>query len=336
MNENYSPRAPQAWDAIIVGGGAAGLSAAQTLGRSLRRTLVIDAAEPRNRFAAHMHNVLGHDGVEPGTLLRRGRAEAARYGVEFREASVDSVEDHDSHLTLHLESGATLETRALIAATGLTDVLPPITGLAQYWGSGVLHCPYCHGWEVRGKRLAVITTSPAGLHQARMLRQWTDDLTVFSAGLGELDDQVRRGFAARGVRLVASPVVEVIGAAIEQDAAGNTEPEAQTLLSAVRTADGALHPVDAAFVASSMQPRDAFLAGLGLEGAAGPMGDLIEVDAMHRTSHPRVWAVGNLVNPSATVPLSMGAGAFAGAAANLMLVDEDYAAAVAGTELGVR
>ncbi len=304
------------WDALIIGAGAAGLSAAQALGRSLRATLVIDAGEPRNRFAAHMHNVLGHDGKPPAEILSRGRAEAEGYGVEFHTGSVTEVREGDgglARLIVELADGEAIATRALIVATGVRDELPEIPGLAENWGASVLHCPYCHGWEVRGRRLGVITTSPAGMHQARLVRQWSEDVTVFTAGLGELDENTTREFEARGVRLVAEPVVEVVG-------------EAEAIRS-VRTADGTEHPIDAVFTASTPVTRDAFLDGLGLTRAPREQGGALIVDAMQRTSHPRIWAAGNVVVPFATVPLVAGAGAFTGSAVNAALVEEDFALA---------
>ncbi|MFK4790774.1 NAD(P)/FAD-dependent oxidoreductase [Microbacterium sp. ZW T5_56] len=301
------------WDALIIGAGAAGLSAAQALGRSLRATLVIDAGEPRNRFAAHMHNVLGHDGRSPAEIVSLGRAEAEAYGVEFRSGSVVAVRESDNGLArfvIELADGETIATRALIVATGVRDELPDIPGIAENWGGSVLHCPYCHGWEVRGRRLGVITTSPAGMHQARLVRQWSEDVTVFSAGLGELDENTVRAFEARGVRLVAEPVVEVVGD--------------RGAIRLVRTADGAEHEIDAVFTASTPVARDAFLDGLELARAPREHGGALVVDAMQRTSHPRIWAAGNVVVPFATVPLVAGAGAFTGSAVNAVLVDEDF------------
>lgn len=330
----HTHHTPAPWDAVVIGGGAAGLSAAQALGRSLRRTLVIDAGRPRNRFAAHMHNVLGHDGTPPAELMSRGREEAAAYGVEFREGSVRAVRDGAEPaagaagaawasetagagpprtVRIEFEGGEALEARALVVATGLRDVLPPIPGLAEHWGSGVLHCPYCHGWEVRGQRLAVLTTSPLGLHQAKLLRQWSDDLVVFSAGLGGIDAETERALAARGVAIEPEPVAEIVGDG--------------SRVTAVRTASGREFAVDAVFTASEMVPHDGFLAELDLERSETPAGDFLAVDGMGRTSHPRVWAAGNVVAPSASVPLVMGAGTFAGAAVNFALVEEDFALA---------
>ena len=137
------------WDVIIVGGGAAGLSAALTLGRARRRVLVVDAGEPRNRFASHMHGVLGHEGLDPADLLRRGREEASVYGVAFVSDLVVGIDEGDRGLSVQLAGGETILARAVIVASGMTDELPDVDGLAEHWGTGVLHCPYCHGWEVR-------------------------------------------------------------------------------------------------------------------------------------------------------------------------------------------
>lgn len=307
------------YDAVVLGAGAAGLSAAQALGRSLRRTLVIDAGAPRNRFASHMHNVLGLDGTPPLELVARGRAEAEVYGVEFTEGTVSAVTGHgDVTLELAPDQQGTvrrIETRALIVATGASDTLPDVPGLADYWGSTVLHCPYCHGWEVRGSRLAVLAASPLALHQATLIRQWSEHLTVFSAALGELAPDIARALQVRGTVIEPSPVTEVLG-----DGARVT---------GIRTANGADHEIDAIFTMGAVTPHDGFLAGLNLARTETPVGDFLTVDPGGRTSHPRIWAAGNVVNPMATVPIAMGAGAQAGGSANYALVELDVAAALA-------
>ena len=320
------------WDTIIVGGGAAGLSAAQALGRSLRRVLVIDSGSPRNRFAARMHNLLGHDGTPPEELIARGRDEAAGYGVEFRVAEIVAIRDLSSEvdgvegegaapvLEVELAGGEAHAARSLIIASGVRDELPGIPGLAEHWGSGVLHCPYCHGWEVRGKRIGIVPSSPMAIHLAKLVRQLSDDLVLFANGLGgaeALSAEDAAGLLARGVRIVDSPVVEVFGDG--------------SRISAVRTADGEEFPVDAVFANSKMVPRDGFAAGLGLDRAETPFGSFLAVDPMGRTSHPRIWAVGNVVAPAASVPMVMGAGTAAGAAVNMSLVEEDFALAAAAS-----
>jgi thioredoxin reductase/SAM-dependent methyltransferase len=306
------------WDAIVIGAGAAGLSAAQMLGRSRRRTLVIDSAAPRNRFAAHMHGVLGQDGTAPFDLLARGRAEAAAYGVDIRTGSVERVDVQSDHVTVTLADGRIETARAVLVATGLADDLPDIPGLGEHWGTGVLHCPYCHGWEVRDRALGVLLTSPLGLHQAQLVRQLTDSVVVFAASIDPVDSEMKRRLAARNVEIVTDPVVEVLGEERE--------------LTGVRLSGGRVVPLGAIFTAATMRPLDSFLAHLGLDRAETPVGSFLAVDQTGRTSAARIWAAGNVVNPAANVPISMGAGALAGAAVNAALVEEDFDAAVSARQ----
>ncbi|MFT3660240.1 MAG: bifunctional NAD(P)/FAD-dependent oxidoreductase/class I SAM-dependent methyltransferase [Gordonia sp. (in: high G+C Gram-positive bacteria)] len=305
------------WEVLIVGGGSAGLSAALMAGRACRKVLVIDAGEPRNRFAAHMHGVLGLDGLDPAELLRRGRDEVAAYDVTIRPGAVDRIDDADDGLTVTLTDGTVLSTRAVVVASGATDELPAIPGLAEQWGAGVMHCPYCHGWEVRNRPLAVVGVSPFSLHQAELIRQWTDDLTFFTADFGDLDPAAARRLRDRGVKLVSTPVTEILSDDGE--------------LTGVLLDDGTRVAVDGIFVAPVPRPNDAFLTGLGLERTTTPMGEFLKADPMGRTSHPRIWAAGNVVNPGANVPISIGAAAFAGAAVNAALVTEDFDRAAADT-----
>ncbi|MGV8851561.1 MAG: NAD(P)/FAD-dependent oxidoreductase [Rhodoglobus sp.] len=298
------------WDVVVIGGGAAGLSAALLLGRSRRRTLVIDAGSPRNRFAAHMHGVLGNEGVSPAELIERARVEVELYGVETMPGEVAGVEESGGGLRIMLADGHHVTARAVIVATGLSDDLPSIPGLAEHWGSSVLHCPYCHGWEVADKRLGVLTTSPVGMHQAQMLRQWSDNVTVFTAGLGTLDDPAEVRLRSRGIRLISSPVLEVIGDGHQ--------------VTGVRTADGEITGVDAIFTAGILRPHDDFLSGLALERAENLAGSFLAVDAVGKTSGDRIWAVGNVANPMATVAMAIGAGALTGAAVNGALVNDDF------------
>lgn len=315
MNERVRD---QEWDVVIAGGGVAGLSAALTLGRARRRVLVIDSGRPRNRFADHMHGMLGGDGAEPTELLRRGREELGAYDVTIREGTVIDVEDRERSLGVTISGGETLETRSLIAASGLSDELPPVPGLPERWGRDVLHCPYCHGWEVRGQRLAVLGTSPMSSHQAELIRQWSDDLVFLTAGCGPLEPEVAARLRSRGVKLVDSPVVEVL-------AVGDR-------LTGVRLDDGSTLELDAVFTAPSSRPHDDYLEGMELARDETPMGSFISVDPAGRTSHPRIWAIGNIVNPPANVPISIGAGSMTAGMVNMALVTEEFDRAVGADE----
>ncbi len=299
------------FDALVIGGGPAGLSAALMLGRARRTVLVLDAGEPRNRTAEAAHAVLGHDGIAPQELLRRGREELERYGVAVRSARVVGATTAPDRVTATLDDGTSVSARAVVLASGNVDELPAVPGLAEHWGDRVLHCPYCHGWEVRGRRLGVLATGPASLHQAELVRQWSDDVVLFGAAMGEaLDDAVRARLAARGVRIVEHPVIAV-------DAAGPARDAALAIVDAT----GARHEVGALFTTGAPRIDDALVDALGLERSTEP-GAALVVDAMGAAA-PRVWAAGNVVAPWASIPIAMASGTMAGSAVNAALVAED-------------
>jgi thioredoxin reductase/SAM-dependent methyltransferase len=301
------------WDVIVIGGGAAGLSAAQMLGRSRRRVLVIDAGLPRNHSAAHMHGVLGHDGKPPQELLEAGRAEARAYGVALADGRVTSLADEGERIRVHREDSSDDSARAIIIASGIRDELPAVPGLAEQWGRTVLHCPYCHGWEVAGRSLGVLATSAASLHQTELVRQLSDDVTVFGTTADQVGDDAAERLMARGVRIAHGAVTAV-------------SPVANGL--EVSTDDGRTQVVTALFTAGSPVVELGFAEGLALQRADLP-GSPLAVDLVGATSHGRVFAAGNATAPWANVPVSMGAGSMAGAAANAMLVAEDFDRAVA-------
>lgn len=307
--------AEELWDAVIVGAGPAGLTAAVMLGRSRRRVLVIDAGSPRNRFAAHMHGVLGLDGLPPSELRRLGRAEAEGYGVVFHDGTVREVTNVPAGVRVTADDGSAHQARTLVIATGLRDDLPAIGGLAERWGKTVLHCPYCHGWEVRNQHLGVLATSPLALHQVELVRQLSDQVTFFSAGAGDLSADDEKRLAARGIRIEPAPVTEIHGPA--------------PAISQVALADGRTASVDAIFTAGTLHPLDEFVAGLDLDRVDTPVGSFLSVDRTGQTSHERIWAAGNVVDPGANVAMSLGAGAITGGVVNARLAKEDTDTALA-------
>jgi len=287
------------FDVIVLGGGAAGLSAATALGRFRRRVLVLDNAHPRNAPASGVHNFLTRDGIGPHELQGIGREQAAAYGVEFADETIDSV-----------VPGFTVNGRysapRLIIATGGTDVLPDIPGLAERWGRDVIHCPYCHGWEVRDRAIGILGTHERVGHIALLFRQLSADVTVFLDV--DLPVEERALLAARGIRVIEQAVVAV-----------NAVDDA---LQSVTLADGSTHAIDALAVASRVVARADFLAPIGLLPAEHPSGAAthIPVDAMGLTSMPGVWAAGNVSDPMAQVVTSAAQGLMAAAALNGELV----------------
>ncbi|MCX4740612.1 NAD(P)/FAD-dependent oxidoreductase [Streptomyces antibioticus] len=314
MTETYD-EADETYEVIVIGGGAAGLSAALVLGRARRRTLVIDAGEPRNAPAAHMHGYLTRDGMAPADFLAAGREEIARYGVELvRDRAVDVVRDTD--FAVVLAGGRTVRARQLVVATGLKDELPPLPGLAERFGRDVLHCPYCHGWEVRDRAFGVLASTPLSVHQALMVSQWSKDVTLFLHTVAEADlsdDDLRR-LAAAGVRVVPG---EVSGLTVADDR-----------LTAVRLQDGTEYDREVLFVAPRAVPRTDLPARLGAEMTETPFGAYPVVDAQGRTTVPGLWAAGNVSGFAEQVVNAASRGYRAGAAINgeLLMADLDAAA----------
>ncbi|MGC2938884.1 MULTISPECIES: NAD(P)/FAD-dependent oxidoreductase [unclassified Brevibacterium] len=301
------------FEAIVIGAGPAGLSAAHMLGRAQRSVLVIDAGEPRNRFADRMHGVLGLDTLPTQKLRDIGRSELAPYNVTFVDGWVTRAVANDDAAIVDLVDRS-FSARRVIAATGVRDGLPDIPGLAEHWGTRVLHCPYCHGWEVRGQHLAVIATDTMSPYQAQLVRQWTDSLTAFTAAAEPLDELTRKRLRARNTIVNPSRVASVA--------------EAQDGTLQITTEDGSLTAVDAIFLGTTLTPRDDFLPP-DLERTVTDHGAFLAVDASGRTSHPRIWAAGNLANIYANVPMSMGAGSALGGAVNADLMHEDTRTAMA-------
>ncbi|MGW0567240.1 MULTISPECIES: NAD(P)/FAD-dependent oxidoreductase [Streptomyces] len=305
------------YEVVVVGGGAAGLSAALVLGRARRSVLVIDGGEPRNAPAAHMQGYLTRDGMSPAEFLAVGREEIARYGVELvRDLAVDVARDADGEFDVTLGGGRRVHGRRLFVATGLADELPAVPGVAERFGRDVLHCPYCHGWEVRDQAFGVLATTPMGVHQALMVSQWSKDVTLFlhTVAEEELADEDLRRLAAAGVAVVPG---EVAGLDVEDDR-----------LTAVRLADGTAHARSVLFVAPRAVPRTGLLEQLGADLQETPFGSYAVVDATGLTSVPGVWAAGNAIGFGEQVVNAASGGYRAGATINGELLFADLDAAV--------
>jgi thioredoxin reductase/SAM-dependent methyltransferase len=304
-------------DVAVIGGSAAGLAAALQLGRQRRSVIVVDAGQPRNAPAAHMHSYLGHDDLPPAALLEIAREEVRGYGVEVLSGRVlDVTRTDDGRFRVELDGGHALIARRVLAATGLVDELPDIDGLAEHWGSDVIHCPFCHGYEVRDQRIVQIVTHPRGLHPAGLFRQLTDRLTlVLHAGVVP-DDPDLQALRASGVAVVDGPVRRVL-----------TGDEGH--LAAVELGDGARIEADAVVVTARFRVRAEAFASLGLkpvEHVTG-MGDVLEVDATGATAIAGVYAAGNVTDPSHQVLQAAADGARVGGMISFSLAHEDIEAA---------
>src|SRR5215213_3768825 len=303
-------------DVVVVGGGAAGLSAGLMLARARRSVVVVDAGEPRNAPADGVHGLLGHDGVPPAELLSRGREEVRRYGGQVHKSEVATVSRRRDGFLVELVDGRSLRARRLLVTTGLVDELPDVPGLRERWGHDVLHCPYCHGWEVAGRAIGVLASGPMSVHQALLFRQWSEDVTFFSDTLLPTDEQAEQ-LSARGIRVVHGEV-----ASLEL---------AQDRIAGLRLKDGTLVQREAVTVSPRMLARAGFLADLGLKPVEHPsgMGEHIPADATGRTEVPGVWAAGNVTELAAQVGAAAAAAATAAAHINADLVAEETRQAVA-------
>ena len=312
------------YDVVVIGGGAAGLNGAMMLGRSRRSVVVVDAGTPRNAPAAAVHGLLGHDGTPPAELLARGRAEVRSYGSHVVAGEATGATRVPGGFEVSLADGRSVRGRRLLVTTGLVDELPDVPGLRERWGRDVLHCPYCHGWEVRDQAIGILATGPMATHQALLFRQLSDDVVLFLHDAPHPTDEQAALLAGRGIRVVEGRVVGV-------EVSGDR-------LAGLRLADGTVVARQAVALGTRMVARSSVLTDLGVALADHPsgMGVHVPADPTGRTGVPGVWAAGNVVDLSAQVGGAAAAGAWAGAQVNLDLVTEEaeQAAAVLGDLAG--
>jgi len=318
------------YDVIVVGGGAAGASGAKIAARMRRRVLVVDAGAPRNGPADGVHNYLYAEGVAPLALRERALGEMEAYGVDVLAGSAVAARVLPGSapgtprfsVDVRTAEGVqrTLGARRLLLATGLVDQLPPVDGLAQRWGKDVLHCPFCHGWEVRDQAIGVLGSSPLALHQVLLFRGLSDDVVYFQHTAPDPTEEQVEQMAALGISWVVGRV-----AAVETT---------DGALSGVRMEDGRVVARRALATGTLVRGREDLVADLGLtmsdlELGGAVLGRYLPADAAGATAVPGVWAAGNVAAPMAQVVTSAAAGAAAGSAVHADLLTEDVAVAVA-------
>lgn len=302
-------------DVIIVGGGFAGLSAAMQLGRARRRVLVIDAGLPRNRFADASHGFLGQDGKAPAEIFREAARQVAAYpSVAFIHGEATGAARDGEGFQVTLADGRTERTRKLVLAGGIVDHLPDIPGLKERWGATVLHCPYCHGYEVRDRALGVLANHPMAPHQAEMLPDW-GPTTYYTQGKFEPDAETLAVLARRGVAVERQPIVEVLGAGPAMDV--------------VRLADGRIVTAQALFVAPRTTLASPLAAQLDCAIDEGLLGPVIRVDDMKATTVPGVFAAGDATRSMHNATFASADGVMAGVAAHRALIQEEGTARAA-------
>ncbi|MGW4535984.1 NAD(P)/FAD-dependent oxidoreductase [Nocardia sp. NPDC004340] len=304
------------YDVVVVGGGPAGLNGALMLARARRTVAVIDAGAPRNAPADRAHGLFAREGVPPAELLTRGRTEVRDYGGQVIDGEVSGITRDGDDFVVTLAGARTTRARRVLVTSGLVDDLPLIPGLRERWGRDVIHCPYCHGWEVRDRPIGVLGLGPMAIHLALLFRQWSDDIVYFAHTNTPPTEEELEQLAARGIRVVPG---ELAAVEITDDR-----------ITGVRLSDGAIVPREVLVAPTRMLARAAFLSDLGLTPAVHPSGagEYIPADPTGRTDVPGVWAAGNVSDLSAQVGASAAAGALAGAHINADLVNEETRQAV--------
>ena len=317
MSRNLMEMRAERFDVAVIGGGAAGLSAALTLARARRRVIVIDAGSPRNAPAEGVHGFLTRDGIRPTELLVIGRQEVERYGGMIVHGQAEGARRVADGFEMSLQDGQILSARRLVVTTGLVDDLPDVPGLRERWGRDVLHCPYCHGWEVRDQPVGVLGTGPRAVHQALLFRQLTSDVVLFTHTAPALTDEQAEELAARDIRVVEG-IVESLEIADDR-------------LTGVRLRDGTVVARRALAVAPRFVARSRVLESLGIRPTPDPrgVGERIAADPTGLTEVPGVWVAGNVTDLAAQVVSAAAGGVVAGAAVNADLVAEDARLAVA-------
>lgn len=296
------------FDAIIVGGSFAGMSAAMQLVRARRQVLLIDAGRPRNRFAKASHGFFGLDGVPPADIRDKVRGQLSAYpSFNLREGLAEEVEAIDGGFAVTMAGGERARASRLLLATGVRDTLPEVPGLPERWGQSVFHCPYCHGYEIGGGEIGLLMSSPMGLHQAMMLPDW-GQVSVFTQGM-EIPGEDRARLAARNVAIEECPVVELLGN--------------DTALEAVRLADHRTVPLRGLFVQPKTDIVSPLAAQLGLELEDGPTGAFIKTFEHGRTSREGIFAAGDAATAWHNATFASAAGVAAGVNLHRSLIEAE-------------
>lgn len=317
MSDHVSKAVERHCDVAIVGGSAAGLAAALQLGRQRRSVIVVDAGEPRNAPASHLHGFLGREGTPPSELATVGREEVRSYGGEVLAGRVSWVtRAGDDRFRVELVGGHSIVARRVLAATGLVDDLPDIDALAEHWGRDVIHCPFCHGFEVRDRRIVQIVTHPMGLHPVGLFRQLSAQLTVVLHDPADVDDSELDVLRASGVDIVHGRVNRIVAGADGH-------------VAAVELADRKRIAADAVVVGPRFRVRAEPFGPLGLRPAPHPsgLGDFVETEATGATAIPGLYAAGNVTDPAQQVLQAAADGSRVGAMIAFSLAQDDVRAA---------
>lgn len=284
-------------DVIIIGGSFAGLTAAMQLGRARRKVTVLDTGRNRNRYAENAHNIFGHDGTPPAELLAAARRQLAHYPtVELVSTGAVSISGEPDDFAVTTTSGDTISGRRLILSYGIIDEFPDIAGFVECWGKTVIHCPFCHGYEVAGRPWGLLYSSPMSLHGPALYANWTDDISLILDG-HEIIDEERHKLEKRGVRVYDGKL-----AAIAHEGGR---------ISGVTLADGTAIELAALYAHPRNRPSADLHTQLGLDIKDTPTGTMIAVGDMQATSRPGIYAAGDLAMAMHSITFSVNSGSLA-------------------------
>jgi thioredoxin reductase len=296
------------YDVIIIGGSYAGLAAAMALGRALKNTLVLDSGLPCNRQTPHSHNFLTNDGKTPAEIAATAKQQVLAYPtVAFFNATVTNASKTGDGFIVSLNSGETFSAHKLIFATGIKDILPNVTGLSECWGISVLHCPYCHGYEVKGVPTAILNNGDTAFELAKLIRNWTDDLVILANGSADFTDEQWHFFKMQNIKVKAGEVSAVV--------------HTDGYISGIAFADGTSVPVKAAYMRAPFVQHSGLAEKLGCE--ITPEG-YIKINPMQQTTVQGVFSCGDNSGPMRAVAHAVFTGTMAGISASKELIFENY------------
>ena len=296
------------FEVIIIGGSYAGLSAAMTLGRSLRTVLIIDADSPCNRAAANAHNLIGFDGDPPEVIAEKAKAQVLRYHtVTYLNARAVVMSGHENEFEVVTDSGLRFGAKKVLLSTGVTDILPDIDGIADCWGNTVVHCPYCHGYEIAGKKIAILTHGEAAFEMTKLIRQWSTDLVVLTNGNDDMDPEHLEWLGQKNISVIKTPINEV-----QHD---------DGVVSKVLFSDGTSEDVEAIYVRAGVTQQMDIPLQMGCE--FDDHGFII-VDDNKKTNIPGMFAAGDNTTATRTLSFAIAAGTVAGIHINKELIEENF------------
>ncbi len=307
-SKNDTMNTGKQFDVIIIGGSYSGLSAAMALGRSLRKVLIIDGGMPCNRQTPHSHNFITQDGKKPHEIALEAKAQVLEYdSVQFLPAKASKGKQTDSGFEIETETGQKFTAKKLIFATGIRDIMPNIKGFSDCWGISVVHCPYCHGYEIRHKKTGIMAKREHAFHLSPMVKNLTDDVTILASGKADFAPEELTKFKENDIKIIEKEVVEI--------------EHSNGQLKHVVFADNTKESFEAVYAAIPFEQHSDIPESLG---CALTEEGYIEVDMMNKTTIDGMFACGDNSSRLRSVANAVASGNIAGAVANMELANEEF------------